>query len=236
MDPRSAELAKYAANAMLAARLSFINEMSALCEAVGADVEMIRRAIGADPRIGAAYLSVGPGFGGSCLPKDLRALAHIATARGVEPLLIDAVMRVNERQRQRLSRRVLALFGPNLSETRTAIWGLSFKAGTNDIRASPALDLIEQLDSAGAQVVAYDPVAMPEVRARGCVAALASDKYEAATGADALLLVTAWPELCEPDFARLRACMRRPVLIDGRNAWDPDAVRALGFTYHGLGR
>ena len=236
MDIASAELTKYAANAMLATRISFMNELSRLCEVVGADIEAVRKGIGSDPRIGSKFLFAGAGFGGSCFPKDLRALRHMGQTMDVPLMVVDAVERANERQKRVLGERVLAHFGGNLAGKRIAIWGLAFKPETDDIRESPALVLLEQLRAAGANVVGYDPAAMTNIKAQGVAIELAKDGYAAATGADALVLVTEWHELRDPDLDRLKSLMRTHVLIDGRNVWAPADARAAGFTYYGIGR
>ena len=236
MDVRSAELTKYAANAMLATRISFMNELALLCEAVGADIETIRKGIGADPRIGPKFLFAGAGFGGSCFPKDLRALLHTAREHGVSLGVVDAVERANERQKSVLGTRVLAHLGAEPGR-RVGVWGLAFKPETDDIRESPALVMIEQLRAAGVAIAAYDPVAMANVRAvLGDSIELVAEPYAAAVGADALVLVTEWHELRDPDLARLKSMMRTPALFDGRNVWSRDDARAAGFSYHGIGR
>lgn len=237
MDPHSAELAKYAANSMLATRISFMNELSRLAEAVGADIEKVRKAVGADPRIGNKFLFSGPGFGGSCFPKDLRALIATAEERGVELRVVAAAERANERQKQVLPDKVKRHFDGDLKGKRIAVWGLSFKPETDDIRESPALVLVESLIAAGAQVAAYDPAAMDNVRGMlGDAIELSSSMYEAARGADALCVVTEWHEFRRPDFRRLAKDMRSAVAFDGRNVWNPDELSDLGFTYHGIGR
>ncbi|HEX7838164.1 MAG TPA: UDP-glucose/GDP-mannose dehydrogenase family protein [Kofleriaceae bacterium] len=237
MDLRSAELTQYAANAMLATRISFMNELARLCEAVGGDIEAIRKGIGSDPRIGAKFLFAGAGFGGSCFPKDLRALLHTARGSGVALEVVDAVERANERQKRVLAERVIGHFGGRLDGVRVAIWGLAFKPETDDIRESPALVLIDQLRAAGASVIGYDPAAMPNIaQAVGGAVELVRDAYAAATGADALVLVTEWHELRDPDLARLYRVMRTKVLVDGRNVWSPGDARKAGFTYYGIGR
>ncbi|MGN6103558.1 MAG: UDP-glucose dehydrogenase family protein [Kofleriaceae bacterium] len=237
MDLRSAELTKYAANAMLATRISFMNELARLCEQIGADIETVRKGIGADPRIGGKFLFAGAGFGGSCFPKDLRALLHTAREHDVPLGVVDAVERANERQKRLLGERVIAHFKQQLAGKRIALWGLAFKPETDDIRESPALTLIGQLLAAGATVTGYDPAAMPNIRAElGGAIELASDAYAAAEGADALVLVTEWHELRAPDFARLKALMRTPALFDGRNVWSVNEARAAGFSYAGIGR
>jgi UDPglucose 6-dehydrogenase len=237
MDIKSAELTKYAANAMLATRISFMNELARLAEVVGADIEAVRRGIGSDPRIGAKFLFAGAGFGGSCFPKDLRALLHTGREHDVQLGVVDAVERANERQKRILGERVLAHFGGSLAGKKIAIWGLAFKPETDDIRESPALVLIEQLRAAGATVTGYDPVAMPNIKAQlGTAIELVAEPYAAVSGADALVLVTEWHELRNCDFARLRTAMRQPVLFDGRNVWSPDEARKAGFSYRGIGR
>lgn len=237
MDIKSAELTKYAANAMLATRISFMNELSRLCEVVGADIEQVRKGIGTDPRIGNKFLFAGCGFGGSCFPKDLRALRHTGLQHDVHLTVVDAVDRANEKQKRMLGERVLAHFGGKLEGKRIAVWGLAFKPETDDIRESPALTLVEQLKSAGAQVAGYDPEAMPNIKAQlGTSIELANDAYAAAAGADAVVLVTEWNELRNPDLDRLKATMRTLVLIDGRNQWSSAECRDAGFTYYGVGR
>jgi len=237
MDIKSAELTKYAANAMLATRISFMNELSRLCESVGADIENIRKGIGADPRIGNKFLFAGCGFGGSCFPKDLRALRHIGMENDVPMTVVDAVERSNERQKRVLGERLLAHFGGKLEGKKIAIWGLSFKPETDDIRESPALVLLDQCRAAGATVSGYDPEAMANVKALvGDKIELAKDAYAAAAGADAVVLITEWNELRNPDLAKLKASMRTLVLVDGRNQWSAAEARAAGFTYYGIGR
>jgi UDPglucose 6-dehydrogenase len=237
MDIRSAELTKYAANAMLATRISFMNELARLCDVVGADIESVRNGIGSDPRIGSKFLFAGAGFGGSCFPKDLRALLHTGRQVDVPLEVVDAVERANERQKRVLGDHILKHFGGKLAGKRIAVWGLAFKPETDDIRESPALTLIEQLRAAGATVAAYDPAAMPNVRAQlGEMIELTSEPYAATVGADALALVTEWHELRHPDLARVASAMRTRVLFDGRNVWSPRDTRAAGFTYVGIGR
>jgi UDPglucose 6-dehydrogenase len=236
-DIRSAELTKYAANAMLATRISFMNELARLAEIVGADIEAIRKGIGSDPRIGAKFLFAGAGFGGSCFPKDLRALLHTARDHDVPLGVVDAAERANERQKRVLGERVIAHFGGKLAGKKVAVWGLAFKPETDDIRESPALTLVEQLRAAGAQIVGYDPAGAANFKAQvGDAIELADEPYAAATGADALVLVTEWHELRHPDLPRLKAAMRTPVLFDGRNVWSPTETRAAGFGYYGIGR
>jgi UDPglucose 6-dehydrogenase len=237
MDIRSAEITKYAANCMLATRISFMNELARLCEATGADIESVRRGIGSDPRIGNKFLFAGAGFGGSCFPKDLRALIHTAHEHDVPLDVVTAAEKANERQKRVLGERVLRHFGSDLTGKRIAIWGLAFKPETDDIRESPALVLIEQLREAGATVVGYDPEAMQNIRtALGDTIELAKDAYAAVNGADALVLVTEWRDLRDPDLDRLKSLMRTFVLIDGRNVWQAAEARNSGFVYYGIGR
>jgi UDPglucose 6-dehydrogenase len=237
MSVRSAELTKYAANAMLATRISFMNELAALCEVVGADIESIRKGIGSDPRIGPKFLFAGAGYGGSCFGKDLRALAHLGREIDVPLQVVNAVDRANERQKRLLGERVIKHFGGRIEGKRIGIWGLSFKPETDDIREAPSLTLIDQLLAAGAHVIAYDPVAGPNVKATlGDRIELAANPYAAAEKVDALVLVTEWHELRQPDFDRLAATMRTKVLVDGRNVWPRENARAAGFTYYGIGR
>ena len=237
MDITSAELTKYAANAMLATRISFMNELARLAETVGADIEKVRVGIGSDPRIGNKFLFAGCGFGGSCFPKDLRALIHTGREHDVQMTIVDAVERANARQKRTLGRRILQHFGGNLDGKKIAIWGLAFKPETDDIRESPALTLIEQLREAGAKVTAYDPEAMANVREQlGDAIELAPDPYAATTDADALVLVTEWHELRSLDYQKLTTRMRTPVLFDGRNVWSPEESRRAGFVYYGIGR
>ncbi|MBV8761867.1 MAG: UDP-glucose/GDP-mannose dehydrogenase family protein [Deltaproteobacteria bacterium] len=237
MNIRSAELTKYAANCMLAVRISFMNELSHLCEVVGADIESIRKGIGSDPRIGNKFLFAGAGFGGSCFPKDLRALIHTARELDVPLGVVDAAERANERQKRVLAHKISQHFNGALQGKRIALWGLAFKPETDDIRESPALVLAEQLRSAGATVVGYDPEAMSNVRAQcGDLIELAQEPYAAANGADAIVLVTEWHALRAPDFARLKSVMRQCVAFDGRNVWLPNVAREHGFSYYGIGR
>ncbi len=237
MDIPSAEMTKYAANAMLATRISFMNEIANLCERVGANVDLVRKGIGSDSRIGSSFLFPGPGYGGSCFPKDVKAL--VKTAREVDsPLgVLEAVERANDRQKRRLGEMLEEALGGDVRGRRVAIWGLAFKPNTDDMREAPALALIEQLLADGASVAAHDPAAMAEARRRldGQVT-FAETNYEAVDGADALVVVTDWNLYRNPDFERLRTLLKRPILIDGRNLYDPAKMRALGFTYRSIGR
>ncbi|MEY2668071.1 MAG: hypothetical protein RJA59_709 [Pseudomonadota bacterium] len=236
MDRRSSELTKYAANAMLATRISFMNDIASLCERVGADVDHVRRGMGSDKRIGYPFLFPGAGFGGSCFPKDVRALMTMARGVGLDFDLLRSVERVNERQKRSLLEKAQKHFG-SLQGLTFAVWGLAFKPKTDDMREAPSLTIIEGLLGHGAKVRAHDPVAA-EVAAAifGGRIELAPDPYAAAAGADALVLVTEWNEFRQPDFELLKRTMKQPVLFDGRNVWDPAKVRALGFSYQGIGR
>jgi len=237
MDIKSAELTKYAANAMLATRISFMNELARLCELVGADIDSIRKGIGADPRIGNKFLFAGAGFGGSCFPKDIRALARTARDAGTELEVVEAVQRANERQKRLIGERILETLGADLRGKKVAIWGLAFKPETDDIRESPALTLIEQLAAAGATLTGFDPEAAANMReqVKGKLE-IVREPYAAVAGADALALVTEWHSLRTVDFARLATLMRGRVLVDGRNVWPAAEARAAGFRYFGIGR
>ena len=237
MDVRSAELTKYAANAMLATRISFMNDMAALCERLGADVDQVRRGVGSDRRIGHPFLFPGVGFGGSCFPKDVRAVMSMARHLGLDFDLLRAVERVNERQKRWLLEKVQKHFG-SLAGRTFGVWGLAFKPKTDDMREAPAIPIIEGLLGNGARVRAHDPVAA-EVAERlfhGRGVELVANPYAAAEGVDALLLVTEWNEFRQPDLARLKELMKQPVLFDGRNVWDARKAREAGFTYYGVGR
>ncbi len=237
MDRRSAELTKYAANSMLATRISFMNDLANLCEILGADIELVRKGMGSDNRIGPKFLFAGPGFGGSCFPKDLRAAISTGREVGYTLEVLDAVVAVNERQKRRLGEKVSAHFNGDLKGKKIAVWGLAFKPGTDDIREAPALVLIDQLLSAGATVSASDPVAIPAVRKQlGDRISYEEAHYDCAQGADALVLVTEWHEFRRPSFERLKSMMKQPVIFDGRNVWSPAELRAAGFTYYAIGR
>ncbi|HEX9577144.1 MAG TPA: UDP-glucose/GDP-mannose dehydrogenase family protein [Myxococcales bacterium] len=238
MDPRSAELTKYAANAMLAARISFMNEVAALCERVGADVDAVRKAMGSDERIGQKFLFPGVGFGGSCFPKDLKALIATARNHGLDFTLLAAVDAVNDRQKRLLAQKAKAHFGAQkLRGKKLGVWGLAFKPRTDDLRQAPALVLIDELLAEGGIVKAHDPVAMDNAqKLYGERVHFVQNPYQAAEGADALFLVTEWNEFRQPDFARIKAAMKEPVLFDGRNIWNAKRLRELGFTYYGIGR
>ena len=237
MDIPSAEVTKYAANAMLATRISFMNQIADFCERVGADVSLVRRGIGTDRRIGSAFLFPGPGYGGSCFPKDVKALIGTARRLGMEPILLDAVETVNERQKRLLLARVLQRLGPSLTGRRIAVWGLAFKAETDDMRESPSIPLIEGILAAGGEVRAHDPKAIPVAeRLFGNRVTYAGDPYEALSGADALVVVTEWLVYRNPDFGRIRGLLHNPIIFDGRNLYDPELMRRLGFEYSGIGR
>jgi UDPglucose 6-dehydrogenase len=236
MDIASAEVTKYAANAMLAARISFMNQVAELCERVGADVFNVRNGIGSDSRIGKAFLFPGPGYGGSCFPKDVQALAHTARRAGMEPLLFEAIEAVNRKQKQVMFEKLTALI-PDLRGRTVAVWGLAFKAGTDDMRESPAASLVDALLEAGAKVQAHDPQAMHVARGIwGDRVAFDDDPYAVLQGADALAVVTEWLVYRNPDFERIRAALREPVLIDGRNLYEPARMRELGFRHATVGR
>ncbi|MDP6373062.1 MAG: UDP-glucose/GDP-mannose dehydrogenase family protein [Vicinamibacterales bacterium] len=235
-DCASAELAKYAANAMLATRISFMNEVANVCERVGANVDDVRRAVASDPRIGSAFLFPGVGYGGSCFPKDVKALLNSAKRSGYECDILEAVEAVNERQKGLLVEKLKAHFG-SLKGKRVAVWGLAFKPRTDDMREAPAVTIVERLLAEGAKVHAYDPVAERTARkVFGSRVTFAKRPYDAIKGADALAIVTEWNEFREPDFERMRALMREPVIADGRNVFTPQQMRAHGFTYLSIGR
>jgi UDPglucose 6-dehydrogenase len=237
MDIPSAEMTKYAANAMLATRISFMNEIANLCEKVGANVDLVRKGIGSDARIGPAFLFPGPGYGGSCFPKDVKALMRTSEEQGAPMGVLKAVEDANEKQKHRLFAKLQEVFGGQLAGTRIALWGLAFKANTDDMRESPALVLIDELLKAGATVVAHDPAAMHETQRRiGDSIQYAKTNYEAAQGADAMVVVTDWNEYRFPDFERLKKELKQPIVVDGRNLYDPEKMAGLGFTYRSIGR
>jgi UDPglucose 6-dehydrogenase len=237
MDLNSAELTKYASNALLAVRISFMNEMAGLAERVGADIEEVRRGLGSDSRIGPHFLRAGVGFGGSCFPKDLSALLSTGAKVDAPLEIIHATQRANVRQRLVLPRKIEQHFGSGLAGKTLALWGLAFKPDTDDIREAPSLVLIDRLLQRGARVVAHDPVAMDNAhRHFGDRVKMAPSMYHAVEGADGLALVTEWREFGQPDFRRLRSLMRAPVIFDGRNIWDPVKLRRIGFRYYGIGR
>jgi UDPglucose 6-dehydrogenase len=237
MDVPSAEMTKYAANAMLATRISFMNDMANLCEIIGADINMVRKGIGTDSRIGSSFLYAGCGYGGSCFPKDVKALIRTARTHRYPMRILQAVEEVNEDQKTILFRKLREAYGDDLNGKRIALWGLAFKPETDDMREAPALVLIEALLKAGCRVTVYDPVAIPEARRRiGDSICYAKDIYEAVDGAEALLIVTEWKEFRLPSWTTLKQRMKNPLILDGRNIYDPNELAEAGFTYHCIGR
>jgi UDPglucose 6-dehydrogenase len=237
MTPESAELTKYVANALLSTKISFINEMANLCERLGGDINDVRRGIGHDRRIGFAFLFPGVGYGGSCFPKDVRALAYLAREAGVEPLLLDAVDEVNSRQKHVLVHKIEQHFGGHLAGKQFALWGLAFKPKTDDVREAPALVLIDHLLERGAKVAVHDPEAMENVRQQyGAKLIYGATPLDILEGADALAINTEWGEFRNPDFVEMRRLMKQSVIFDGRNLYDPGTMRTHGFTYHSIGR
>jgi len=237
MDIPSAEITKYAANAMLATRISFINEIANLCEILGADINQVRKGMGSDSRIGNKFLYPGTGYGGSCFPKDVKALIRTASDHGFELNVISATEKTNEQQKNILFDKMMKHFKNNLKDRQIAIWGLSFKPKTDDIREAPSINLIDKLLGAGARVKAYDPAAMDEMKkVYDNKILFANDPYEAAEGADAIALVTEWSEFHLPDFQKLSEIMNNKVIFDGRNIYDPAELRQMGFEYYGIGR
>lgn len=239
MDVRSAELTKYAANAMLATRISFMNELALLAEKLGADIERVRQGIGSDPRIGYHFLYAGCGYGGSCFPKDVQALRRTAQECGAPLRILDAVEDANEEQKRILVEKLQSRFGAQLGGRRFALWGLAFKPNTDDMREAPSRVIIEALWAMGASVAAYDPAAMPETRrlyGERPDLTLTSRPMDALRDADALLIVTEWKAFRSPDFAAMKALLRQPVIFDGRNLYDPATMRREGFEYFPIGR
>ncbi len=234
-DLRTAEMIKYASNAFLATRISFINEISNICEELGADVHDVAIGMGYDKRIGHAFLDAGLGWGGSCFPKDVKALAHMAVLHGTHPQLLQAVMEINRNQRRRVVMRLRRAMG-TLNDKVIGVLGLSFKPNTDDIREAPALEIIHLLENEGALLRAYDPQAMEAAKKYLHRVELCESPYQVAKGADALVLATEWNEFKQLDFAQIRQLMRQPIIVDGRNLWDPARLRELGFTYIGMGR
>lgn len=237
MDVPSAEMTKYAANAMLATRISFMNDMANLCEIIGADVNMVRKGIGADTRIGSSFLYAGCGYGGSCFPKDVKALIRTADEQGYPMRILQAVETVNEHQKTVLYRKLEQYYQGNLSGKKVAMWGLAFKPETDDMREAPSLVLIDLLLKAGCRVTAYDPVAIPEAKRRiGDRIHYAKDIYEAVTDADVLMIVTEWKEFRLPSWLRIKQQMKMPLILDGRNIYNMHEIEEAGFTYHCIGR
>ncbi|NQT04053.1 MAG: UDP-glucose/GDP-mannose dehydrogenase family protein [Planctomycetes bacterium] len=237
MDPVSAEMAKYAANTMLATRISFMNEISALCEKLGADIEQVRRGLGSDSRIGSAFLFPGVGFGGSCFPKDIRALIHTGDANGVEMTIARSVQQVNINQQERFAKRITDYFAGRYGQTTLAVWGLAFKAKTNDVRESPAIYCIKKFLDCKIKIRAYDPEAAPAAMAAldGKIETL-ENGYDALENTDALVIFTDWQEFRNPDFGLIATKLKKTVIFDGRNLYDPEIVKKAGIEYYSIGR
>ncbi len=238
MDIVSAEMTKYAANAMLATRISFMNELSHLCEKTGADIENVRRGIGSDSRIGNAFLYAGIGYGGSCFPKDVKALVHTLKENGFDPTILNAVEEVNKTQRKIFIEKILGNMGENLAGKTITVWGLAFKPQTDDMREAPSIDIINELKGKGAFIKAYDPIATDTARdilGDGNIE-YHTNNYEALKDADALVLVTEWHHFRRPDFEKMKSLMKKPVIFDGRNQYEPQKMKERGFTYHSIGR
>jgi len=237
MNVKSAELTKYAANSLLATKITFMNEIANLCEKVGADVNDVRLGIGSDKRIGPQFLFPGVGYGGSCFPKDVRALIHTARESGSPMKVLEAVEQTNERQKTIIIDKVLQHFGGSVKGLKIVLWGLAFKPRTDDMREAPSIDISKKLTALGAEVTGYDPKAIKTAKKEmGKIIMLIDDQYEALRGADALILVTEWNEFREPDFELMKELMRQRVIFDGRNIWSPEKMRSLGFDYYCLGR
>ncbi len=237
MDIASAEMTKYAANGMLATRISFMNEIANLCDKLGANVDSVRRGIGSDSRIGQSFLFPGPGYGGSCFPKDVKALVKMGAECGVSLDVLEGVESANERQKRVLINKIKSALGERLKGRRIAVWGLAFKPGTDDMREAPSLTLIEALLDEGVSVCAHDPAALDHARTLiGNRIDYAETNYEALAGADALVVVTDWNEYRHPDFERVKRALKQPVIVDGRNLYDVEKMRELGVRYHSIGR
>ncbi|KAA9039227.1 UDP-glucose/GDP-mannose dehydrogenase family protein [Ginsengibacter hankyongi] len=237
MDERSAELTKYAANSFLATKISFMNEIAQLCERFGADVDMVRRGMGSDERIGKRFLFPGIGYGGSCFPKDVQALAKSAKQAGYDFKILEAVMEVNENQKKHLLPKIFSFFNNDLKGKKIALWGLAFKPNTDDIREAPSLKLIKELAAAGASIVAYDPEAMINVKEEiGDMITYAENQYEALKDADALVIATEWSEFRTPDFLKIKSLLKKPVIFDGRNLFELYQMEEHGFYYESVGR
>jgi UDPglucose 6-dehydrogenase len=237
MDPASAEMTKYAANTMLATRISLMNEISALCEKLGADIELVRQGLGSDSRIGSAFLFPGVGFGGSCFPKDIRALIHTGSEHGVEMTIAKSVQQVNINQQERFAKRITDYFADRQDQTTLAVWGLAFKARTSDVRESPAIFCIKQFLDCRMKIQAYDPEAASSGTAvlDGRIETF-QNGYDALDDADALVIFTDWQEFRNPDFDAIAAKLKKPLIFDGRNLYDPEVVRKAGIEYHSIGR
>ena len=244
MDERSSEMTKYAANSYLAVRISFMNELANLCEKTGADVETVRQGMGSDNRIGKRFLFPGIGYGGSCFPKDVQALAMTADENNYDFKILKAVMNVNEIQKHILVEKIISYYGSDLSGKKIALWGLAFKPNTDDIREAPALYIIEDLINAGAEIIAYDPEAMPNVQQyfsglpadKKAKLMFADNYYKAAEGADFLAILTEWTEFRTPDFSKVKSSLKEPVIFDGRNLYDLEDMKKAGFYYNSIGR
>jgi UDPglucose 6-dehydrogenase len=237
MDPASAEMTKYAANAMLATRISFMNEISVLCEKLGADIELVRRGLGSDSRIGSAFLFPGVGYGGSCFPKDIRALIHTGSEHGVEMTITKSIQQVNINQQERFAKRIIDYYSARQEQTTLAVWGLAFKAKTDDVRESPAIYCIKKLLDCGIKIRAYDPEAASAATAAldGRIETF-SNGYDTLEGADGLVIFTDWQEFRNPDFETIASKLKEPVIFDGRNLYDPDIAKKAGIEYHSIGR
>jgi UDPglucose 6-dehydrogenase len=235
-DLRTAEMIKYASNAFLATRISFINEIANICEELGADVREVANGMGLDKRIGRTFLDAGLGWGGSCFPKDVKALRHMAELNNTNPHLLKAVMEINQNQRRRVVFKIRQALGGNLQDKEIGVLGIAFKPNTDDIREAPALEIIHLLQNEGARVRAYDPQAMENAEKQLKKVKLCQDPYQAVEGADALILVTEWNEFKQLDFQRIHKSMRHPILLDGRNQWDGNVLRKIGFKYFGIGQ
>ena len=239
MDPRSAELTKYAANAMLATKISFMNEVANIAETVGADIELVRQGIGSDPRIGYQFIYPGAGYGGSCFPKDVRALKHLAHAEGCQASILTAVHDTNQRQKNKLAERVMARLGANLTGKTIAVWGLAFKPNTDDMREAPSRFLLENIWSCGGKVRAFDPEAMEvckDIYGERDDMTYVSSKDEALEGADCLVVCTEWKTFWSPDFETIKRALSEPIIVDGRNLYDPNYLARIGIEYYGIGR
>ena len=235
-DLRTAEMIKYASNAFLATRISFINEIASICEELGADIKEVAAGMGYDKRIGHQFLDAGVGYGGSCFPKDVKALEYMASIHGCHPQLLRAVMEINRDQRRQVIQKLRSLLGGSLQDKVIGLLGLAFKPNTDDMREAPSIEIVHLLQHEGVQVKAYDPVAMENARRVLPDVTLCSDPYELAQGCDAIVVITEWNEFKHLDMARIKPLMRQPVLVDGRNVYDPMVMWELGFTYRGMGR